>query len=326
MKKSGLFWLLLTIVTSVSAQTHIEQNGIKTSVVTPLSAANEQARRYEIAQIGYNSFHWQPGGIIIIELFNVSFGTGYERYVIENGFLQGANSGSAKLRLVESYGIYHNARIALGAPVAVGTIHGDKPNMALPVFLDVRSYSTYRARITYAQDRVTQVTTLNQLSIADNPTGVNIDDFYPSGAPDDDLLSAGLLRVSGTGNHYIQNGNVGIGTLQPDAKLSVKGTIHAQEVKIDLNVPGPDYVFHENYPLMSLDETEKYIKENKHLPEVPSALQMEKEGVKVSEMQMKLLQKIEELTLHLIEQQKTIRKQQDALTEMQAKMQHPLKK
>ncbi|MFM8739435.1 MAG: TMF family protein, partial [Cytophagales bacterium] len=99
-------------------------------------------------------------------------------------------------------------------------------------------------------------------------------------------------------------GNVGIGTTAPDAKLAVKGTVHANEVKVDLNVPGPDYVFENGYDLMSLEETKAYLDANKHLPEVPSAKEMEKNGVQLGEMNMLLLKKVEELTLHLIEMKK----------------------
>lgn len=97
-----------------------------------------------------------------------------------------------------------------------------------------------------------------------------------------------------------ENGNVGIGSLNPNQKLTVNGTIYGKEVKVDLNVPGPDYVFLNAYSLRSLAEVEDYIKTNQHLPEVPSAAQMEKEGINVSEMNMLLLKKVEELTLYLI--------------------------
>jgi hypothetical protein len=96
------------------------------------------------------------------------------------------------------------------------------------------------------------------------------------------------------------NGNVGIGTSSPNQKLTVNGTIYGKEVKVDLNVPGPDYVFEKDYPLMSLEETKAYIDANKHLPEVPSAKEMEKNGVQLGEMNMLLLKKVEELTLNLI--------------------------
>ena len=100
-------------------------------------------------------------------------------------------------------------------------------------------------------------------------------------------------------------GNVGIGTTAPDAKLTVKGNIHTNEVKVDLlGSVAPDYVFEKEYNLMSLEDTKAYIDANKHLPEVPSAKEMEKNGVQLGEMNMLLLKKVEELTLHLIEMKK----------------------
>ncbi len=117
------------------------------------------------------------------------------------------------------------------------------------------------------------------------------------------------LRINDSGNDVIFNvggGNVAIGTAMADAKLTVKGTIHAQEVRVDLSVPGPDYVFESNYKLLSLVDLSKYIQENKHLPEVPSAKELEQGGVNVSEMNMLLLKKVEELTLYLIELEKKV--------------------
>ena len=96
-------------------------------------------------------------------------------------------------------------------------------------------------------------------------------------------------------------GNVGIGTISPDAKLAVSGQVHAQEVKVSIAVPGPDYVFDKNYKLSSLEEIKNYIDQNKHLPEIPSAKEMEKNGIQLGEMNMLLLKKIEELTLYVIE-------------------------
>lgn len=103
------------------------------------------------------------------------------------------------------------------------------------------------------------------------------------------------------------NGDIGIGTSSPDATLTVKGDIHTQEVRVDLNgAVAPDFVFEADYALRTLAETEKYIRENKHLPEIPSAAEMEEKGVALKAMNLKLLQKIEELTLYTIEQQKLI--------------------
>ena len=97
------------------------------------------------------------------------------------------------------------------------------------------------------------------------------------------------------------NGNIGIGTTSPDEKLTVNGKIHATEIKVDLNVPAPDYVFEDDYQLPKLRDIQNYIAKNKHLPEVPSAKEMEKNGINLSDMNMLLLKKVEELTLHLIE-------------------------
>ncbi|HEX8061161.1 MAG TPA: hypothetical protein VF473_09515, partial [Cyclobacteriaceae bacterium] len=99
----------------------------------------------------------------------------------------------------------------------------------------------------------------------------------------------------------LNGGNIGIGTASPDAKLAVKGTIHAQEVKVDLSVPGPDYVFANEYRLPTIEEVKAFIQENHHLPEVPTAKEMKNNGVNVGEMNMLLLKKVEELTLYVIQ-------------------------
>lgn len=101
-------------------------------------------------------------------------------------------------------------------------------------------------------------------------------------------------------------GNFGIGTTSPDSRLTVKGVIHSEEVKVDLNVPGPDYVFEEDYNLLSLSELEAYIRQNKHLPEIPSSKEMQENGIHLKEMNLLLLKKVEELTLYLIEANKEI--------------------
>jgi hypothetical protein len=102
-----------------------------------------------------------------------------------------------------------------------------------------------------------------------------------------------------------KNGNVGIGVINADAKLAVKGTIHTQEVKVDLvGSMVPDYVFENSYKLPPLTEVQNYINENKHLPEVPSAKEMEENGMKLKEMNLTLLKKVEELTLYMIELKK----------------------
>lgn len=118
------------------------------------------------------------------------------------------------------------------------------------------------------------------------------------------------------------NGNIGIGTITPDTKLAVNGTIHTKEVKVDLLAPMvPDYVFAKDYKLKTLQEVENYIKEYNHLPEIPSAAEFEKNGLMLAEMNMSLLQKIEELTLYLIE----TKKENEAMKYRQQQLENRLK-
>lgn len=126
------------------------------------------------------------------------------------------------------------------------------------------------------------------------------------------------LQTHGTTRLTIQNttGNVGIGTTSPNKKLTVNGTIYGKEVEIDLNVPGPDYVFEKDYKLPSLEEIKSYIDEHKHLPEVPSAKEMEANGINVGEMNMILLKKVEELTLYMIEANKEITRLNQKVAEL----------
>jgi hypothetical protein len=99
-------------------------------------------------------------------------------------------------------------------------------------------------------------------------------------------------------------GNLGVGTSAPQYKLDVIGTIRSHEVKVDLN--GADFVFDDSYMLRPLNDLEKFVKINKHLPDVASAEEMQKNGADLGNLNSVLLQKIEELTLYMIKQNKKI--------------------
>jgi hypothetical protein len=121
--------------------------------------------------------------------------------------------------------------------------------------------------------------------------------------------SGGLrIRTNGAVNVIEANnaGQLGMGTAPTaNATLTVKGSILTEQVRVRLQANWPDYVFAPSYRLAPLAEVAQYIRTHGHLPNVPSAAQVEKEGsVELGTMNAKLLEKVEELTLYLIEEKK----------------------
>jgi hypothetical protein len=133
--------------------------------------------------------------------------------------------------------------------------------------------------------------------------------------------TTGILTAAGA----LISGNVGLGTTNPEGyKLAVNGRIRAKEVKVETQ-NWPDYVFKPTFKLMPLSTIEEYINTNGHLPEIPSAEQVSKEGLNLGEMNRLLLKKVEELTLHLIEKDKNEKIQQNQIDELKKQMKTVLK-
>jgi len=109
------------------------------------------------------------------------------------------------------------------------------------------------------------------------------------------------------GNFSSNQVGINTTTIPTGYAMAIDGKIMAEEVRVQLSENWPDYVFEPTYDLMPLNELKQYIKENKHLPEIPSATEVEKDGgVDVGEMNRLLLKKVEELTLHVIQLQEEI--------------------
>lgn len=136
--------------------------------------------------------------------------------------------------------------------------------------------------------------------------------------------------LSTSGNFAIIRG--GAGNSGPEFSLdATNGDVRVQGSGGNVFIPGnfvsnsqtlnvPDFVFDEDYELMPLDEVKTFIESKSHLPDVPSAEQVKAEGLDLTEMQLKLLQKVEELTLYTLDQHETIRNQQDTIQQLMQRL------
>ena len=146
----------------------------------------------------------------------------------------------------------------------------------------------------------------------DNDFGGSYKDYLVIEKTDNNTNTDGGIAFTTKGSDNVRdilmvikgNGNVGIGTTTADEMLTVAGYINARQVKVDITAGGADFVFDDDYELPLLDDVDDYVNKHNHLPDIPSADEMKENGLLLGEMQIKLLQKIEEMTLYLIELKK----------------------
>jgi hypothetical protein len=145
--------------------------------------------------------------------------------------------------------------------------------------------------------------------------------IFSGGTPGTGAFVLAPYAVGPSGLRMDSLGNVAIGTAFPKSyKLAVEGTIGTRRLKITQQSDWSDFVFQSDYQLTSLQDVEKYINTNKHLSGIPSAEDVQKEGFDVGEMNKLLLQKVEELTLYMIEEHKQKQKMQDQIDALQRNM------
>jgi hypothetical protein len=208
--------------------------------------------------------------------------------------------------------------------VGIGTA---TPNYKLEVAGGVKTYGDiYGSTVLTFQDdsrfsvTQTEIPSLNTTAFSMPQYGI----AAPGVGGSADLWIAGNsgIRMFTGGNAVpkitiTNTGNMGIGT-NPDAlyKLDVKGAVRATEIKVESIDNFPDFVFEKNYELLKLSEVNNFIQKNGHLPNIPSAAEVKQNGVSLVDMQAKLLQKVEELTLYSIQQQELIQSLQTQIDEL----------
>lgn len=229
----------------------------------------------------------------------------------------GWNTGTTDL--LERMRITPEGNVGIGITNPTSILHVNGTIRGKGLFLDYSTYNDWMATLLQYQG--------NSLSIGnpeDSAHDCNID-FRPGGVDGKTLktwinmyIATGKgirqkkVMIHTQGNSFFNGGNIGIGTENPQSKLDVRGKITAEEIEIKVTSTA-DFVFKPDYNLIPLSEVESFIKENRHLPEIPSEKEMIENGINVNEMQIKLLQKIEELTLYMIEQDKKIERLEEQL-------------
>jgi hypothetical protein len=220
---------------------------------------------------------------------------------------------------------YFNGNVLIGTTVPLGnakeTIQSDDIILAFRNTTNGTTAAPISRKISWF---TTAPTVCASIDVPDSRSNVNGVPMIFSTKDNANVLTERMRIANG--------GNVGIGSANPDSKLTVKGKIHAEEVKVDLAVPA-DYVFEKfylgesslkpDYILPTLSEVEKFTQTNYHLPNVPSAKDIKENGLQLGEMSNVLLQKIEELTLYAIEQQKTIerlQKENESFKKLEARL------
>ncbi|QEH40277.1 tail fiber protein [Chitinophaga sp. XS-30] len=300
----GLIFLCFFASISLFAQTvTYNWNGVAFGV------NGEPSERYTIGRIYYNAIQWGYYSTIKIKLRSKWYRAGYAEYMIMNG------PNFANSYCITSYGPgTDHVRITLGPQTSAGSSAGGGENYYKDIYLDAGYYTLW-----YAEAEAT-----GQLFSMDR-TSITAGEYYAAtlySSPAVQTVAAfaehkRVMFTSGSATAYFHD-KVGIGTLNPQASLAVNGDILAKKVKVSTAAANwPDYVFKEEYKLPSLAEVEAFVTTHHHLPGVPSAAQVATDGQDIGEINRLLLQKMEEMTLYMINQDKIIKSLEKRITQIE---------
>jgi len=198
-----------------------------------------------------------------------------------------------------------NAFLRLGLTIAMGTQNGSSRRPYAAIFEGASEEEMTSKAIEVSYNRT------SNMPFAEIRGFLIGGSFVASGSQSNALF---YPQGDGVGVITDYRGFVGVGTTKPTTKLHVAGTITAKEIKVTAQTA--DFVFEEDYPLRDLNQIEEFIKEHKHLPDIPSAAEMEAVGLNLAEMNKLLLQKIEELTLYSIEQANDLSQKEEDISSL----------
>ncbi|WP_185155128.1 hypothetical protein [Chryseobacterium sp. c4a] len=227
------------------------------------------------------------------------------------------NFGGSYIRLLDNSINFNLINSSGQAKTAVNIV--DNGNMAIGTHIPSTKLEVYNEA------------SMGHLTLSGNDNGAS---DYSRIDLDYKIKSTGHV-VGRVSSFYLDSGNGGSGGLRfftrdagqlkekmwiaANGNVSISNKLEAKEIKVT-NSPTADFVFEDTYQLPKLENVEKHIKEKKHLPEIASAAEMRKEGVNIGELQIKLLQKIEELTLYSIEQNKMIEQMKNEIKMLKTKL------
>ncbi len=242
--------------------------------------------------IGFNQYRDGPAG------WGKAIASGYGMHMYLD-----PNNGTFALDMQDSVGknsAFATAPIRALTAFKNGFIHIGKNYVTNEATLSISGSSNFPSHFNFGSAGHTYIRGgSNTSSLFGKPSKVYINDVPGYQLFTGNQVSGGDVIIA------LGGGKVGIGVETITHKLEVNGNIRSKEILVEA-APWPDYVFSENYHLKPLDEIEKYIKEHKHLPSIPASKEVESSGQKVGEIQRLMMEKIEELTLHIIELNKRI--------------------
>ncbi|WP_316810306.1 hypothetical protein [Pedobacter heparinus] len=255
-----------------------------------------QAQSYEV--VNYNRNDTPTNGVNIRT--NLPFGDGTQMVSLKiEGYSYGLSEVISLNIVWYIYsGVFYNPAISSSGGYTPEVFLTNN-NGFVNVFINDRVYYQRFKVTAFAQGMAEQSSWFQGWTVADEPI---------QGTQIHNLAYKNRFQgiVTNQGDLY-SLGKVGIGTTDTKGyKLAVAGNVIAESVKVQLQGSWSDFVFADDYKLPTLQQTEQHIKEKGHLPGIPSAAEVKANGIDLGEMNAKLLQKIEELTLHLIRNKKEV--------------------